>query len=83
MAKLFADSVTRWRATAAERRLHGGKTVTQFLVGEVGSPASTWRRVNGYGPTPGERRTDAIRSYRLLTEQPTPTAGPAVPFLEY
>ena len=61
MAPIFADSQERWRATASERRIHGGNTVTRFLVGFVGSAPSAWVAIKGYGPTPGERKTYAMR----------------------
>jgi hypothetical protein len=64
--KVFAVSENRYRASAAERRAYGGKTVTEFLVGFVGSDAATWVRINGYGPTPGERKSFAIASFLKL-----------------
>lgn len=61
--KVFAKSEYRYRASAKERRLYGGVTVTQFLVGFEGSAPGTWKRIMGYGPTPGQRKTDAIRKF--------------------
>lgn len=61
--KIFAQSEYRYRASAAEKRLFGGSTVTQFLVGYEGSGPNTWKRVMGYGPTPGERKTFAIKKF--------------------
>lgn len=54
----------RYRATASERRLWGGSTVTQFIIEDPNyEGAARYHRVMGYGPTPGERRTDALRRY--------------------
>lgn len=61
--KVFAQSEHRYRASASERRMYGGNTVTQFLVGFEGSAASTWKSIMGYGPTPGERKADAIKKF--------------------
>ena len=68
--KVFASSKDRYRATAAERRAYGGSTVTDFYVWRAGDEkdASKWKVVRGYGPTPGERKTDAIRRSGLLDE---------------
>jgi hypothetical protein len=58
-----AVSKNRYRATASERRLHGGSTVTEFYVyrDEDRDNHAAWKVVTGYGKTPGERKTDAIR----------------------
>jgi hypothetical protein len=68
--KIVAVSSHRYRATAAERRLHGGNTVTEFIVyrEEDRHHPERWRTVRGYGPTPGERKTDAIRRSGFLEE---------------
>ena len=60
--KLEAHSTERYRATAAERRLHGGSTVTVFFVfrPEDEKKPENWAKVNGYGKMPGNRKTDAI-----------------------
>ena len=61
--KIFAESINRWRATVAEKQLYGGATVTEFLVGVEGSHSSTWQKIIGYGSTPGERKTYAIKQF--------------------
>ena len=63
-AKLFAVSKHRRHATAAETRHTGGRTVTTFLVGDPKAHPITWVEVEGYGPTPGQRKTDALGKYR-------------------
>lgn len=65
---VVAVSFERYRATAAQRRAHGGGTVTRFYVyrrSEEGD-ASRYAVVEGFGRTPGERKTDAIRRYEAL-----------------
>ena len=63
MSKIIAVSKDRYRASAVERRLYGGVTVTRFFVfkAEDEGDGSKYQVVTGYGPTPGERKTDAIR----------------------
>ncbi len=62
--KVFAQSYERYKANANERRMFpGSKTVTKFLVGFEGSEPNTWKRIVGYGPTPGERKTYAINNF--------------------
>jgi hypothetical protein len=69
MAKqVWATSKHRYRASAAEKRMYGGATVTVFLVGYEGDDAKNWVEVTGYGPTPGERKTDAIKRAMPLLE---------------
>jgi len=64
---IVAVSKDRYRATAAERRLYGGSTVTEFYVyrREDEKDPSKWKVVRGYGKTPGERKTNAIRNSGL------------------
>lgn len=65
---IVAVSFERYRATAAQRRAHGGSTVTRFYVyrrSEEGD-AGRYAVVEGFGRTPGERKTDAIRRYEAL-----------------
>ena len=77
MSKIIASSKDRYRASASERRLYGGATVTEFYIyrAEDANDASKWKIVRGYGKTPGERKTDAIRRSGLLGS-PAPE-GPA------
>jgi len=65
MRKIVAYSKDRYRASAAERRLYGGATVTEFFVHfeEDAKDASKWQIIRGYGKTPGERKTDAISKF--------------------
>jgi hypothetical protein len=62
--KLFAASQDRYNGGARVKREHGSSTVTRFLVGVDGSPADTWVRIEGYGKTPGDRKTYALNEYR-------------------
>ncbi len=67
--KVFAVSQERWRASAAEKRLYGGSTMTKFLVGFEGSDPSTWRECVAGGATPGDRKAAAIQQF-LKSVQP-------------
>jgi hypothetical protein len=64
IGKLFASSQERYNGGARVKREHGSSTVTRFLVGVEGSPAESWVRIEGYGKTPGERKTYALEEYR-------------------
>lgn len=71
----------RYRASASERRLHGGSTVTQFLIEDPNFEGSArWHKVMGYGPSPGERRTDALRRYSAKIGQPVVGKAKPRPF---
>jgi hypothetical protein len=61
-SKLKASSTERYRAGAAHKRIHGGNTITVFFVfrPEDEHKPENWAKVEGYGPTPGNRKTDAI-----------------------
>lgn len=54
-----AISKERWRATAAERRRYGGSTVTEFYV--TRTDTGDTKLFIGYGKTPGERKTFALK----------------------
>ena len=64
--KVFATSKERYRASASEKRAYGGSTVTVFIVGYEGSPASEWVDITGYGPTPGDRKTYAMGKFLTM-----------------
>lgn len=70
--KLKAISLERYRATAAERRLHGGKTVTIFLVFHPDAPGDYGRaeKFTGYGPTPAARKVYAVAAARRKWQLP-------------
>lgn len=69
-SKIIAVSKERYRATAAQKRQYGGATVTEFFVfrAEDERDPSKWLVVTGFGPTPGERKSDAIRRSGLLVQ---------------
>jgi hypothetical protein len=79
--KIEAHSFERYRASAAERRQYGGSTVTKFYVffAKDRNDASKWKTIMGYGATPGERKTDAIRRSGFLEEQAALLGSPALP----
>jgi len=64
--KVIASSKSRCHASPEEKRRYGGSTVTQFHVMYEGDErdASKWKEITGYGKTPGERKSDAIRKFR-------------------
>lgn len=61
--KVYSES--RYRASAAEKRLYGGKTVTRFIAAPDNDP-KTWFYVESFGPTPGERKSLALKVAELL-----------------
>jgi hypothetical protein len=62
-SKIVASSYERYNGGAKIKRQYGSSTVTRFYVyrEEDKDDASKWLKVDGYGPTPGDRKTDAIR----------------------
>jgi len=62
--KVIATSKDRYKATAEERRRYGGSTVTEFYVRYADEGYSNMKVITGYGKTPGERKTDAIKKFR-------------------
>jgi len=62
-SKIVASSYERYNGGARIKRQYGSSTVTRFYVyrEEDANDASKWVKVEGYGPTPGDRKTDAIR----------------------
>jgi len=63
IGKIFAQSESRYNGGARVKRQYGSSTVTKFLVGVQGSPASSWVEIDGYGKTPGDRKTFAMSEY--------------------
>ncbi len=61
--KVEAFSKHRYRASPQEKARYGGSTITQFYVRYADPPHET-KEIMGYGKTPGERKTDAIRKFR-------------------
>lgn len=65
MSKVIAVSKSRYNGGVAVKRAHGSATVTTFWVfrAEDEKDPSKWVEVNGYGPTPGDRKTYAIKKF--------------------
>jgi hypothetical protein len=64
MTKLEAVSMERYNGGVRIKRQYGSSTVTRFLVRPKGSKALNDPgavMVEGYGPTPGERKTYAMK----------------------
>jgi hypothetical protein len=68
--KIVAHSFERYNGGVRIKRQYGSSTVTRFYVYYAGDEKdpSKWKIVEGYGPTPGDRKTDAIRRSGLLEE---------------
>lgn len=60
--KIVAQSYERYNGGARVKRQYGSATVTKFFVEEKGKP-DTRMEVAGYGATPGERKTFAVKRY--------------------
>jgi len=61
--RVEATSVERYNGGVRIKRAYGSSTVTRFLVGFAGSSADTWEKIEGFGPTPGDRKTYAINEF--------------------
>lgn len=66
--KIVATSFERYNGGIRVKRAHGSSTVTRFYVhfADEEHDPSKWKKVEGFGPTPGDRKTDAIRRSGLL-----------------
>lgn len=66
--KIVAHSFERYNGGVRIKRQYGSSTVTKFYIYYAGDEKdpSKWKIVEGYGPTPGDRKTDAIRRSGLL-----------------
>jgi len=68
--KISAISESRYNGGARIRRMYGSSTVTVFLVGYEGTPFRTWKSIEGFGPTPGDRKTYAIEKFKRDSVKP-------------
>ena len=61
--KIIANSYQRYNGGVRVKRQYGSSTVTKFYVyrAEDKDDPSKWMKLDGYGRTPGDRKTDAIR----------------------
>ena len=66
MGRIVAVSFERYNGGKSIERKFGSSTVTKFYVyrEEYESDPSQWKVVEGFGPTPGDRKTFAIRRYQ-------------------
>ncbi len=62
---LYARLARKVKAASESRHKHLGRTITTFYVWFDNDP-TTQRLVDGYGPTPGERKTYAMQAYLRL-----------------
>jgi hypothetical protein len=63
--KVVATSYERYNGGARTKRMYGGSTITRFFVhyAEDRNDPLKWEKIEGYGPTPGERKTYAIQEF--------------------
>lgn len=64
--KMTAISMRRHNAGVRAKRAYGSSTATLFLCGRQGEE-SVW--VEAYGPTPGDRKTNAMRRVENATTE--------------
>lgn len=73
--EVLAFSHERYRASASERRIYGGKTITVFLCmrkeDQDGAFASRWITIKGYGASPHVRKNDAIEKAKKFFSEHT------------
>jgi hypothetical protein len=72
--KVWASSTERYNGGVRIKRLWGSSTVTRFYVGYAGdeNDPSKWMKIEGYGKTPGERKTYAIHAFRKAHGEQVP-----------
>lgn len=63
--RIIATSYERYNGGARTKRMYGSSTVTRFYVhfAEDARDPSKWEEIEGYGPTPGDRKTHAINEF--------------------
>lgn len=63
--RIEASSYERYNGGARAKRMYGGSTITRFYVhfAEDRNDPSKWEKIEGYGPTPGDRKTYAINEF--------------------
>lgn len=77
LRSLKLKSKSRYRASAAERKLHGGAIVTEYFAMPSPEPA-TWFDVKGFGATQAERKSYARAAAELVIVERA--HGPVVAF---
>jgi hypothetical protein len=60
--KIVAQSYERYNGGARVKRQYGSSTVTRFFVEVKGDP-STRMQIEGFGKTPGDRKTFAVQKF--------------------
>lgn len=72
LGRIEATSFSRYNGGVAVKRAYGSSTVTRFYVNyasDRGDP-SKWEEIDGYGRTPGERKTYATAYLEYRAEGP-------------
>jgi hypothetical protein len=72
--KVEASSTERYNGGVRIKRLWGSSTVTRFYVhyADDRHDPSKWMKIEGYGKTPGDRKTYAINQFRKLKGENVP-----------
>lgn len=69
--KIRAVSMYRYRGGAREKRLYGGSgTITEFWIYFGDDPEPM--KIQGHGPSPGQRKTDAIERAKAIRAKRSP-----------
>lgn len=76
--KVVATSFERYNGGVRIKRLWGSSTVTRFIVHYVGDDPSKWMKIEGYGKTPGDRKTYAMNEFRRAHGEPVVNPQPIV-----
>ena len=72
MARFRTFSMSRYNGGVAVKRLHGSSTVTVFAVDDT-ETGKRYRDIRGFGRTPGERHTYAVRKVlEIIKAESTP-----------
>jgi hypothetical protein len=68
---IIAVSKARYNGGIKVKRAHGSSTVTTFWVYDAKDEKDPgkWVEIDGYGPTPGDRKTYAIKKFIARTEK--------------
>jgi len=82
MRKVVASSTERYNGGVRIKRLWGSSTVTLFFVfyAEDRKDPAKWMKLEGYGKTPGDRKTYAMNEFRRLNGEEVPKTVPPIVF---
>jgi len=78
MRKVVATSFERYNGGVRIKRLWGSSTVTRFFVHYVGDDPAKWMKIEGYGKTPGDRKTYACNEFRKMNGEEVTNPQPII-----